>query len=283
MNYYPFHLGDYASHTAHLEPMEDLAYRRMLDAYYLREAPLPCEPAEVARLIRMKNHVADVESVLVEFFQQTTDGWRHERCDAEIARMQERQEKARASAEASVNARRAKAARTHDDGIANAERTLNERSTDAERTLNEGSATNTNTNTNISSSNELEKTPRSRAAPAPATPCPDDVDAQVWDDWLALRKKKRAPVTATVVNGARAEAGKAGLPLTDFLRIWCVRGSQGLQAEWLRPEERRQAQQSFYERDQQAKRARFEELTGRSYSGARDGNVIDITPLEIAK
>ena len=41
MNYYPFHLGDYAAHTAHLEPMEDLAYRRMLDAYYLREAPLP--------------------------------------------------------------------------------------------------------------------------------------------------------------------------------------------------------------------------------------------------
>jgi len=40
MNYYPFHVGDYAAHTAHLEPMEDLAYRRMLDVYYLREEPL---------------------------------------------------------------------------------------------------------------------------------------------------------------------------------------------------------------------------------------------------
>lgn len=36
MNYFPFHVGDYAAHTAHLEPLEDLAYRRMLDAYYLR-------------------------------------------------------------------------------------------------------------------------------------------------------------------------------------------------------------------------------------------------------
>jgi uncharacterized protein YdaU (DUF1376 family) len=43
MNYYPFHVGDYAAHTAHLEPMEDLAYRRMLDAYYLRESPLPVD------------------------------------------------------------------------------------------------------------------------------------------------------------------------------------------------------------------------------------------------
>ena len=37
MNYYPFHLGDYAARTAHLEPMEDLAYRRLLDLYYLGE------------------------------------------------------------------------------------------------------------------------------------------------------------------------------------------------------------------------------------------------------
>jgi len=68
LNYYPFHVGDYAAHTAHLEPMEDLAYRRMLDLYYLRECALPQEPAEVARLIRMRSNVAEVEAVLREFF-----------------------------------------------------------------------------------------------------------------------------------------------------------------------------------------------------------------------
>jgi hypothetical protein len=71
-----------------------------------------------------------------------------------------------------------------------------------------------------------------------APPKPDDVDAQTWADWLALRKAKRAPVTATVVDGAKAEAGKAGLSLEAFLRVWCARGSQGLQAEWLKPDER---------------------------------------------
>jgi hypothetical protein len=45
-------------------------------------------------------------------------------------------------------------------------------------------------------------------------------------------------VTATVLDGARAEASKAGLDLDAFLRVWCTRGSQGLQAEWLKPSER---------------------------------------------
>lgn len=86
VNYYPFHLGDYAAHTAHLEPMEDLAYRRMLDLYYLREGALPQEPAEVARLIRMRGNVAEVESVLREFFTNNDgDGWIHTRCETEIA------------------------------------------------------------------------------------------------------------------------------------------------------------------------------------------------------
>jgi hypothetical protein len=30
LNFYDFHIGDYASRTGHLEPMEDLAYRRLL-------------------------------------------------------------------------------------------------------------------------------------------------------------------------------------------------------------------------------------------------------------
>jgi hypothetical protein len=73
---------------------------------------------------------------------------------------------------------------------------------------------------------------------APAIEKPSDVDQQVWDDWLALRKSKRAPVTQTAINGARSEAAKAGMTFEGFLRVWCRRGSQGLEAAWLKPEER---------------------------------------------
>lgn len=80
-----------------------------------------------------------------------------------------------------------------------------------------------------------EKTARIRAL---SPVCPDDVDEQTWADWLALRKSKRAPVTETVIRGARAESEKAQMSLQAFLRVWCTRGSQGLQADWLRPDER---------------------------------------------
>lgn len=84
---------------------------------------------------------------------------------------------------------------------------------------------------------EGEKKPsRKRADP----PCPEDVESQVWDDWLTLRRKKSAPVTATVIEGARTEAAKAGMSLTNFLRVWCTRGSQGLEAIWLKPAEKAQ-------------------------------------------
>ena len=53
MNYYPFNVGDYAAHTAHLDMLEDLAYRRMLDLYYRTEQALPSDWRQIARLIRM--------------------------------------------------------------------------------------------------------------------------------------------------------------------------------------------------------------------------------------
>lgn len=69
--------------------------------------------------------------------------------------------------------------------------------------------------------------------------CPTDVDQQIWDDWKQLRKAKKAPVTQTVVDSARKESIKANMPFSEFLSIWCARGSQGLQADWIKPDDRK--------------------------------------------
>jgi hypothetical protein len=92
-----------------------------------------------------------------------------------------------------------------------------------------------------------------QAAPAPAkkakTPrqpdpeCPEDVEPQVWADWLTLRRKKSAPVTATTISEARKEANLARMSLCSFLKVWCLRGSQGLEASWLKPAEKIKFQQ----------------------------------------
>lgn len=220
MNYYPFHLGDYAAHTAHLEPMEDLAYRRMLDAYYLREAPLPVDPAEVARLIRMRQNMAEVEAVLREFFEPADDGWRHARCDEEIERMQDKQAKARASAMASVNARRAKAEPAQSERQANAEQTFSDRSTDVELP--------TPTPTPISIPNGIEK-----AGKRPVVQKPEGVTDSVWADFLTVRKAKRAPLTSTALEGIQREASKAGMSLQEVLQVCCARGWQSFKADWI--------------------------------------------------
>lgn len=214
MNFYPFHLGDYASHTAHLEPLEDLAYRRMLDVYYLREGPLPADAQEVARLIRMRQNVAEVETVLREFFEPTDAGWSHARCDQEIERMQDKQAKARASAAASVNARKAKAQPAASGGQADAERTLSERSADVELP--------------IPTPIPIPKKEKKNASVlAPAGVC----DA-VWADFLKLRQARRAPLSNTALAGIINEAEKAGITLEEALKTCCQRGWQSFRADW---------------------------------------------------
>jgi len=117
---------------------------------------------------------------------------------------------------------------------------------------------------------------------APTLKQPDDVDAQTWSDFLALRRAKKAPVTETVMKTARSEAEKARMPLAQFLAVWCARGSQGLEAAWMTPEERRPRApaaaraESFRERDDRLARERWEEMTGRRR--AAPSNIIDITP-----
>ena len=88
MNFYALHIGDYLKATTHLSWDEDLAYRRLLDTYYSREAPLPPELAATARLVRAAGEAqqAAVRTVLEEFFTLTPAGWTHQRCDEEIAK-----------------------------------------------------------------------------------------------------------------------------------------------------------------------------------------------------
>ena len=117
-----------------------------------------------------------------------------------------------------------------------------------------------------SSSSSLSKEKRAKASPVA---CPPDVSEQVWEDWQKLRKAKKAPVTETVIKSARREAEKANLSFENFLEVWCARGSQGLQADWLKPEERGKPQLTEHQRR--------EDASARAIFGHRlQNDVIDI-------
>lgn len=86
MNFYSHHIGDYLSATAHLSLLEHGVYRRLIDVYYIHEAPLPVELKQIYRLVgaKSKDEREAVETVLEEFFTKTGSGWAQSRCDYEI-------------------------------------------------------------------------------------------------------------------------------------------------------------------------------------------------------
>jgi uncharacterized protein YdaU (DUF1376 family) len=64
--------------------IEDLAFRRLLDHYYLHEAPI--KQRDIARQSGMRDSEQEVLAVLSEFFISTEDGFINPRADTEIAK-----------------------------------------------------------------------------------------------------------------------------------------------------------------------------------------------------
>ena len=207
MHYYSFHIGDYASHTRHLSLIEDLAFRRLLDFYYLHEQPI--RQREIARQIGMREHEQEVLSVLEEFFLSTESGYINPRADREIEQYHAKIEQASRA------------------GRASAERRFNGRSTNHKPRTN----------------NQIKKAPK--VAP------PDGVSSSVWEDFLQLRKAKKAPMTTAALSGIISEAEKAGWSLERALSECCVRGWQAFKAEWVaaKPDLARSTVPSASERD----------------------------------
>lgn len=210
MHYYSFHVSDYIHDTAHLSVYEDLAFRRLLDLYYTSEKPIPNRTHEVARRIRMSNQEIAVQTVLEEFFifDMENDCWFHKRCDETIAAYQAKAERNRVVGKLG--------GRPKSNPDANPQKTQ--------------MVSKVNPNQEPITNNHNKERATSVA-------CPPDVDKQIWEDWKQLRKAKKAPVTETVVNSARKEAAKANMSFSEFLSIWCARGSQGFQADWIKPDE----------------------------------------------
>ena len=227
MHFYKFHIGDYMSHTRHISLLEDLAYRRLLDFYFLHEQPI--KHRDAARQIGMRDHEEDVLTILNEFFLSTENGFINVRADKEIAEFRKHQAVSAYGAFIRDNPS-LKHLVNKEDYITHYLAlsidvyigTLRGDDVPIKGTSRGDDAPLTNNHNH----NHIEKRATSVA-------CPPDVSQQIWNDWVALRKSKKAPITQTVLNGAIAEAKILGWPLEKFLAEWCSRGSQGLKAEWI--------------------------------------------------
>ena len=210
MNFYPFHIGDYISHTSHLTDEEDLAYRRMIDLYYMGELPFPNDSAWIAR--RVKSNPAIVLTLLNEYFELSEDGnWHNTRADREIAKYQFVKESGKKGAEKRWSNREEKPLQSDANAPPNATPL-------ATKTI-------TKTNTNIKT-----------------TPTPEGVSVDLWNDFLIYRKRLKAPVTDRVLARLIKEAELAKMPLDQVLETIIFKGWRSFEASWIQ-----QAQQKATE------------------------------------
>jgi uncharacterized protein YdaU (DUF1376 family) len=216
MHYYQHHIGDFIKDTSFLTNEEVGIYLKLLWLYYDTEQPLPNTMFELSMKVNARDQQDVLAGILGMFFTLQDNEWHHTRCDKEIQHYHQQLDTASKAGKASAAKR---ALNRNSTGV---ERALELRSTDVQPTNNQEPRT-------------INQEPKKKAT---GVACPDGVGEEVWQDWLQLRKAKKAPVTQTVVNSAIKEAEKAGVSLNAFLTIWCARGSQGLQAEWLKPNER---------------------------------------------
>ena len=204
MHFYSFNIGDYISHTKHLSDMEDLAYRRLLDLYYLHERTLNEDVATVARKINMRDNVPEVKVVLEEFFiLEVGKGWTNPRADEEIEKYQTKVQSAIRAGKASALAR--SNARSTTVQLNKKQETLNNK----QETYN----------------NKTLKRPR-------------NVTKKTWDDFLVHRKNKKAPLTETALKGIKNEVKKTTISLEDALVMCQARGWQSFKSDWINKEQK---------------------------------------------
>ena len=261
----PLWIGAYLADTMSLSRDSHGGYLLLLFAYWRNRGPLVDDDEEMAGITKATPEEWEkLRPRLARFFTIEGGVWRHSRADKELAKAGEHKEAAVKKAKAGAAARWGVSSKhAPSNAASNAQAVPGDAAPADPATADTGKPTGepeeTGANDAPSNAQALPKqcptpspinpslptvekgAPRKRSAappPPPAWPCPDDVDGQVWADWLALRKAKKAPVTATVVSTATGEAVKAGMSFEAFLRIWCARGTQGFFADWIRPNER---------------------------------------------
>jgi len=61
---------------------------------------------------------------------------------------------------------------------------------------------------------------------------PEGVDTNLWNDYLQIRKAKKAPITDTAIQALVREADKAGKSLSQAITICVENNWVGFKAEW---------------------------------------------------
>ena len=279
MNFYSFHIGDYASATRHLSWLEDAAYRRLLDVYYVTESPITADMRQVYRLLlaSTEEQREAVDVVLSEFFILTDAGYVHDRCETEISCASDKREKASQSAKARWgNAKDQEVALpTQSDRNANASSETCER-IEKPCVIN---APNPNPNPNPIPNKEAK-------APKDSFVAPDWVPAEQWGEFVRMRKAMRnVPFTGAAARGVVAELLKLSQAGHDPGELLLLSVTNGWRTVYPPKSQRQVApSETFAERDERNAKEKWQRMTGQVHPDLagvlpQHLNIIDAEPI----
>lgn len=262
MHYYIFKPKDYMSKTAFLEPLEDLAYRRMLDHCYLTENPLPEDINEIAMLIRMRSHTDSIKVVLHYFFDLTAEGYVNDYVVREISNYHNKSIKAKASADARWSKKRNKDNGL--DGDANALRYK------CESNANQQPITNNQqplTNNNISDEKPKKKNVVKKFNPKEMD-LPNNVNPDLWCQFVDMRSDLKKKLPERSAKMILSELEGFGITANESL-------SNAIKSTWLKPYAVKQ--NNSYQTSNQ-KTASEQDVWRQAYEESQQQNEIDVTP-----
>ena len=208
MHYYQHHIGDFIKATARLSDTQAMGYLRLLWMYYDSEKPL--KPDAKVLAFQIGATVEETEMLLESFFWLAENGWHHTRCDKEI-------EEYRQFLNKKSNA-----------GKASAERRKNSSSTGVKQVLNDSSTVEQLT------TNHKPLTNKPKKDSATSVACPNSVSQQVWDDWMTIRKEKKAKtLTETGWKQFLNQVEKTGWTVEQAISHCCLKQWVGFEAAWV--------------------------------------------------
>ena len=231
MHYYQHHIGDFIKDTARLSDTQSMAYLRLLWMYYDSEKPLKPD----TRILSFQIGVSEVDTQLLldTFFILCENGWHHTRCDEEIAEYH-------AYLDKKSNAGRASAERRKNNSSTGVEQVLNSSSTVEQTTTNQQPIIHQDNN-EIQTGVEQVLNGCSTAVQLTTNHKPiknknikpDDVSDLIWNEWIKMRKTKKASIGELVLSSYRKEASKINWTLEKVLQECVVRNWQGFKADWI--------------------------------------------------
>lgn len=228
MHYYPHHIGDFIRDTARLTDAQCMAYLRLIWMYYDQEGPISDDHASLA--FQIGSDQESVRLILDHFFSLDANAMRtHKRCDQVIAEYRAKSEKAAKSASARWN--NANAMRTHTERNANAPK----------NDANQEPITNNQEKT-ISPDGDRQPSADGESLLGGTTTKSMTVKQlvslgvreQVAREFIALRNRKKAPLSPLALDGIRREVAIAGVTLEAAMLMCVERGWQSFKAEWLK-------------------------------------------------